>query len=613
MNWEVSNMQSKTSFFNKTIYIKNLKRFWPLWGLATFLACLVPFAYILETIRADGMNMSRRDMFQVYAGCFGSGIEYLLAFYSIMVAMAVWNYLFAARSTNFFHSLPASRTAQFVSNYLAGLSMLIIPFVPSGIIMIVCNLVSGNFTLPGVTYMILGVLGELVLFFGFATIVAHITGNIVALPVLYFAFNYLEIIIELIVNAILSEFVYGYEFNMDSKFQALVPTVYVREVVEIDAMTETVKGFWVIGVYALAGILFAAGSYFVYKIRKSENAGDVVAFKPVKYVVQALFTVVASIGGGFFLYLLVDESGRTSRNGSGNIALLTICILLVGVVAYYLGTMLMEKDSRVFNKKTALGALICSAVYIIFCVSVGARLSAIENYVPNVEDIASVKVIGASGTFSAYEEDIRILEEVTNLHRSIIENKESLCPYGESEIYLRDDYFFTYIQFEYVLKNGDSAVRSYSVAVYDMGENSFEEARNVIVNDPEVTIRYLHIDDSYKLEYVYSDIAGGGEYYYNNIAETEETRNIIYEALIKDTKEGRWHPDGMRIREYDTNEGHIYLEFEFSSEVKITAVNAYKQYDYVSVNVNKDMNNTIEALVKTGVLTEEKVKTIFEE
>ena len=32
MNWEVSTMQSKRSFFNRTLFRKNLTRFWPLWG-----------------------------------------------------------------------------------------------------------------------------------------------------------------------------------------------------------------------------------------------------------------------------------------------------------------------------------------------------------------------------------------------------------------------------------------------------------------------------------------------------------------------------------------------------------------------------------------------------
>ena len=31
MSWEVRTMQSKTSYFNATLFRKNLTRFWPLW------------------------------------------------------------------------------------------------------------------------------------------------------------------------------------------------------------------------------------------------------------------------------------------------------------------------------------------------------------------------------------------------------------------------------------------------------------------------------------------------------------------------------------------------------------------------------------------------------
>lgn len=40
MSWEVRTMQSKTSYFNATLFRKNLTRFWPLWGLASFIGAL---------------------------------------------------------------------------------------------------------------------------------------------------------------------------------------------------------------------------------------------------------------------------------------------------------------------------------------------------------------------------------------------------------------------------------------------------------------------------------------------------------------------------------------------------------------------------------------------
>ena len=51
MSWEVRTMQSKTSFFNRTLFRKNLTRFWPLWGGASFLGSLFPLALLLQLVR----------------------------------------------------------------------------------------------------------------------------------------------------------------------------------------------------------------------------------------------------------------------------------------------------------------------------------------------------------------------------------------------------------------------------------------------------------------------------------------------------------------------------------------------------------------------------------
>ena len=50
-------MQSKTSFskyFNATLFRRNLTRFWPLWGGASFLGSLFPLAMLLQLVRDRG-------------------------------------------------------------------------------------------------------------------------------------------------------------------------------------------------------------------------------------------------------------------------------------------------------------------------------------------------------------------------------------------------------------------------------------------------------------------------------------------------------------------------------------------------------------------------------
>ena len=59
MSWEVRTMQSKTSYFNATLFRKNLTRFWPLWGLASFVGALFPLAVLLDM---EGLGVQQADV-----------------------------------------------------------------------------------------------------------------------------------------------------------------------------------------------------------------------------------------------------------------------------------------------------------------------------------------------------------------------------------------------------------------------------------------------------------------------------------------------------------------------------------------------------------------------
>lgn len=50
MNWEERIMKSKTSLFNKTIFRKDITRFWPLWALQLVAGLLVLIAPMMSEL-----------------------------------------------------------------------------------------------------------------------------------------------------------------------------------------------------------------------------------------------------------------------------------------------------------------------------------------------------------------------------------------------------------------------------------------------------------------------------------------------------------------------------------------------------------------------------------
>mgnify|MGYP001336736255 len=112
-------MRSKTSYFNETVFWKNITHFWPVWLIYTILLlCMVPLrllvnsgisyeGYSAQEIKEIKMNNFMQILFSDGSGAL---IALLSLAIGIIVAMAVFYYLYNNRSSHLFHSLPLKRT-----------------------------------------------------------------------------------------------------------------------------------------------------------------------------------------------------------------------------------------------------------------------------------------------------------------------------------------------------------------------------------------------------------------------------------------------------------------------------------------------------------------------
>ena len=131
-------MQSKTSFFNRTIFWKNITHFWPIWLIYTiFLLCMLPLRLLVNSgISYEGYSaqeiteIKQNNFMQIlFPGGSSTPIALLSLAVGIIVAMAVFSYLYNNRSSQMFHSLPVRRTELFISNFLSGLCMILVPIL----------------------------------------------------------------------------------------------------------------------------------------------------------------------------------------------------------------------------------------------------------------------------------------------------------------------------------------------------------------------------------------------------------------------------------------------------------------------------------------------------
>ena len=152
-------MQSKRSFFNRTLFRKNLGRFWPLWGCVSLAGAMLPL-YVLLALLGDraGGSVTPEDFTNVLYQSVTIFAPGFIAAYAILCAMAVWGYLYNSRSVGLMHTLPVDRTCLFVTNTLSGLAMVLVPFAVVGLLLCLISLFWGFFDLMAVVNTVLAVL-----------------------------------------------------------------------------------------------------------------------------------------------------------------------------------------------------------------------------------------------------------------------------------------------------------------------------------------------------------------------------------------------------------------------------------------------------------------------
>ena len=214
MSWEALTVRSKISFFNKAVALNLLKRFWPLWT-AYFAAMIFVFPVNLLSKLRFNLRGSLLEIYgvnrQVLQTC---RLEFPVTFvFAVLIAMAVFSYLYDGRRCGLANSLPLRRETMYCTAFITGLvPMLIADLLVWAAAWIILagtpNVITG--------YMLIRLGTSLMCstaFFGLAAFCAALTGNLLVLPVLYGVINIAAVLLERAVEALLSVLVYGYAYD----------------------------------------------------------------------------------------------------------------------------------------------------------------------------------------------------------------------------------------------------------------------------------------------------------------------------------------------------------------------------------------------------------------
>jgi len=471
-------MLSARSFFDPTVYRKTINRFWPLWAVnLVFWLFLLPLNGLVALANHTDSEYRNRAIlrFVLGVGEYGTELGVVISVIAgLLVAMAVCSHMYNNRSANFMASLPIRREGQFVSTYLAGLTILIGPNILIFLLTLLVEVVAGMVLWTPLLFWLAALCAMEFFFYSFAVCLAQFAGHILAVPVYYGVFNCIFMAAHALIGEIFRSYYFGFSNNLSSTWAYWCTPVAALWEMDIDAVAEymdivtipenirsysiDVEGLWIAGVYAIVGLVLAMCALLLYRRRHMETAGDIVAVKAMHPVFKYGVSVCAGLSLGILTVMML---------GLGEIALM-IAIIIWAVIGYFVAQMLLDKTVRVFKKWK--GAMAVAGAFLIMFAVIGFDLTGYETRVPSVNEIKEVSISditaypwdSSSSLNGVVLTDPEDIEKVIALHEAIVY-------FGEDGEPQTDSYYANYFNFTvyYTLKSGRVIQRSYSTVAGD--------------------------------------------------------------------------------------------------------------------------------------------------
>jgi len=546
----------------------------------------------------------------------------------------VWSYLYNHRSVSLMHTLPIRRSGLFVTNFLSGMAMMIIPYVFIGGLCVLISLLYGVFDLVPLLVTVAGVLLESFFYFSTGTLAAFITGNVFALPALYFLLHFLAVMLDWLVCTFARGFIFGLQGDYTGAVEFLSPTVYIMSNVRVERTYEEIprvfengkeyydqilvgismENFHVIVIYALVGAVCLGVAWALYHRRRSESAGDVVSVGWIKPFFRYGISGLAAMLGGLLLYGLFWNQFNYSNYYK--VIPMLACMFVAGTIGYFAASMLLAKSLRVF-KSAWRGLVLVLAGCAVVCCVLHFDVFGVTTYVPAIEDVEQVELRAADNRYTFYpgQED-ELLEQVRDLHLAIASDADYIrdlenawngaMPAGGQR---EDTLTSTYVRFYYYMKDGRTVRRNYTVPMTRSRleeTGTYEQKLDTLINGEAMKLKRLYATDETRT-------LSGGNLYVDKRNQgfelsTREARAIM-QGIRQDAAEGTW---GTYDWFYQSEAGDyaldLHLSFQYPSSYDPNNMN----HDSIYIRVKPAMRHTVDALLELDLVEESELVTYAE-
>ena len=569
-------MKSKTSFFNKTIFKKNLTLFSPLWaGYLVFLGVMVPGRLWknFRKIRLHKDWYSEDSIYSTLADILGTGmLLFGIVVMAALTIMGIYHYLCVSKNANMIHSLPVTRTELYFTNVVSGLMVCWGPQIIVTILSeFICIRYGYHYEKELFLWLLYG-MGTTVIFQAIATLCAMLTGLWIAMPIYYGIANGLVAGITSLIAFIISGFAYGVDYYEEMMSGAFVwwttPMVQIGANCSVSLVQNpedmlvtgiSFDGGKILGIYIVAAIGIYALGLIAYKKRALECAGDLVAFNFLKPILRW----GVGFGGGYLCAIFIETILLEIGDKCSWVTFLLLELFFAGVF-YFLMEMFIQKRMKIWKSgwtKQFVAFLLFMVVSYGGMYSIGAY---VEKKVPELSEIER-----------AYVEQNRCVEYTGNDIAEVIELQKELVARKDYSGYNMNGW----VEITYLMKDGKSIKRYYTYPIREEYRSIIEkidEKENLPENVAQEALCY-----NYKEQLTPKSVKFEGftDYYYmvngvktknpkpvnwpDGFATSEETKRV-YEAFLKDIEEGNYGKDDQYQYDYET--GTMFAEEEYDGK-----------------------------------------------
>lgn len=424
-------MRYRNSFFNPTVFRSCLRRFWPLPLTVFGVEALVLVMPLLRNLGWSGNDRAMLVVDGVYRTAFWMIL--LLAASSMLSAALMFRHIHSRKDIQFYHALPVKRRCLYGTGYLTGYLMIAVPMLVGIMISIAAAGLGGvkEAAVPLLELYGAG-LASLTMFYSMAAVACCLAGQTLGAVLICGGMHGAVMTIAVCAGNLAALFMPGIDTQnfLAGPREWLTPVIRLLSAVELQYRSDGAlsphgalyaRSFADAGpkfffIYAVVGVLLAVGGAVLYQIRRAENAGEMVAFSPVRTLCKLFGALVVCVAGA--------DVTLTYGLFSGNIPFRAVAaaILVFGVLGWFIAEMVVRKSLRVFDKKALRSCSAFAAVLLILLGTGKLDLFGTVRYVPAPEQVQEARIWYGRGAYNVEMDPA----DAAALHQTVLENRQEL-------------------------------------------------------------------------------------------------------------------------------------------------------------------------------------------